>query len=288
MILYVEPLLCRELGIGCNDPDPRTQLPNMRRELGNHPAICIQCFSMILVVKRVDLNPTFGVECIFLAKRTNVFYNGTMKLTNRKKEILQCFGKFQSRKGFPPSVREIGEALDLASAGSLHKHLQALEKGGYLERIPGKKRTWNLTQKAWDLIGRPLFPSIPLIGQIAAGTPILAEENKEEDLPVDPTLFGQEEAFALRVKGNSMIDAHIRDGDLAIIRPQEDAEDGQIVAVQVEDLEPEATLKVLRKRNGTIELHPANPRYKPLIFKGREKSRVRILGRLIGVIRPKA
>jgi len=211
-----------------------------------------------------------------------------MKPTDRQKEILECFANFESQKGYPPSVREIVEAMGLSSAGSLHKHLQALEKGGYLERRPGEKRNWKLTEKAWDLIGRPLAPSIPLIGQIAAGTPILAEENKEDDLPVDPALFGQEQAFALRVKGDSMIDAHIRDGDLAIIRPQGDAQDGQIVAVQVEDLEPEATLKVLRRRKGDIELHPANPEYDPLIFKGREKEKVKILGRLIGVIRPKA
>lgn len=224
----------------------------------------------------------------FLAKRTNVPYNDGMKLTERKRQILELFGKSQSRQGFPPSVREIVEDLGLSSAGSLHKHLQAMEQGGYLERTQGKKRTWKLTQKAWDVIGRPLPPTLPLIGQIAAGTPILAEQNREDELPVDPSLFGYEDAFALRVKGDSMIDAHIRDGDLAIIRPQDDAEDGRIVAVLVEGLEPEATLKVFRRRNGTVELHPANPQYKPLRFQGEEKSKVRILGRLIGVIRPKA
>jgi repressor LexA len=170
----------------------------------------------------------------------------------------------------------------------LHKHLQALEKEGYLERSPGKKRTWNLTVRGWNMIGRPVSPSIPLLGQIAAGTPILAEQNREEELPIDPALFGAGEVFALRVRGDSMVDTHIQDGDLAIIRPQEEAQDGQIVAVQVEDLEPEATLKVLRRRNGAIELHPANSQYKPLIFRGAQRARVRILGRLVGVIRPKA
>lgn len=210
-----------------------------------------------------------------------------MSITERRRQILEWFGRLQTRKGFPPSVREMGEALGLASAGSLHKHLQALEKGGYLERNPGKKRTWKLTNKAWELIGKRPSPSIPLLGQIAAGTPILAVQNREEELPVDPALFGSDEVFALRVKGDSMIDAHIRDGDLAVIRPQEDAEDGQVVAVQVEDVEPEATLKVLRKRNGTLELHPANSRYAPLIFNGTQRSKVTILGKLVGVIRPK-
>jgi len=178
--------------------------------------------------------------------------------------------------------------MERSSAGSMHKHLQKLETEGYLERMPGKKRTWKLTPKAWDLVGRPLPPSIPLVGQIAAGTPILAEENREDDLPVDPALFGHGQAFALRVKGDSMIDAQIRDGDLAIIRPQDDAEDGQIVAVQVEEMEPEATLKVFRRGRETVELHPANPLYQPFVFKGKERSKIKILGRFIGLIRPKA
>ena len=211
-----------------------------------------------------------------------------MKMTDARRHVLEFFGKFQSREGVPPSVREICDGLDRSSAGSMHKHLQALETGGYLARMPGKKRTWKLTSKAWDFIGRPSSPSIPLVGQIAAGTPILAEENREDDLPVDPTLFGYEHAFALRVKGDSMIDAQIRDGDLAIIRPQDEAQDGQIVAVQVEELEPEATLKVFRRRNGTVELHPANSKYEPFVFKGEEQSKIKILGKLVGVIRPKA
>ncbi len=223
----------------------------------------------------------------FLAKRTNVSYTLNMKITAVKKEILEFFGNFQSREGFPPSVREICSGVERSSAGSMHKHLQALETGGYLERMPGKKRTWKLTPKAWDLVGKPWPPSIPLVGQIAAGTPILAEENKEDDLPVDPSLFGHGQAFALRVKGDSMIDCQIRDGDLAIIRPQDDAEDGQIVAVQVEELEAEATLKVFRRRNGTVELHPANSQYQPFVFRGKERSKIKILGRLIGLIRPK-
>ncbi|MFH1112538.1 MAG: transcriptional repressor LexA [Pseudomonadota bacterium] len=210
-----------------------------------------------------------------------------MKITEVKKEILEFVANFQSREGFPPSVREICNGVHRSSVGSMHKHLQTLETGGYFERMPGKKRTWKLTSKALDLVGRPSPPSIPLVGQIAAGTPILAEENREDDLPVDPALFGHEHAFALRVKGDSMIDAQIRDGDLAVIRPQDDAEDGQIVAVQVEGLEPEATLKVFRRRNGTVELHPANPQYRPFVFEGAERSKIKILGRLIGLIRPK-
>jgi repressor LexA len=215
----------------------------------------------------------------FLAKRTNVFYAGGMGITDRQKEILDFVGTFQARQGFPPSVREICKALGLASPGSLIKHLRTLEAEGFLSRSPGKKRAWKLT------LQRPPF-SVPLIGQIAAGTPILAEENREDDLPVDPRLFGTDEAFALRVRGDSMIEAQIRDGDLAVIRPQQEAENGEIVAVMVEGLEPEATLKFLYRHSGNLELRAANPAYAPLIFDGHNVARVKILGKLIGLIRP--
>jgi repressor LexA len=215
-----------------------------------------------------------------LAKRTNVSYIRSMGITERQKEILDFMGAYQDREGFPPALREICKALGLASAGSLIKHIRILEKEGYLTKLPGKKRAWKLTN-------RPGGASVPLIGQIAAGTPILAEENKEDDLPVDPKLFGAAEAFALRVKGDSMIEAQIRDGDLAIIRPQDAAENGEIVAIMVDGLEPEATLKIIRHGSGYLELHAANPAYGPLVFTGEDLERVKILGKLIGVIRSK-
>jgi len=210
-----------------------------------------------------------------------------MKITAQKRDILAYIHDFQDREAFPPSLREICAAMGLTSPGSLIKHMRVLESEGYLTRIPGKKRAWKLTEKVWEVIGKPVPPSIPLIGQIAAGTPILAAENREEELPVDPTLFGSSEVFALRVQGDSMINAQIRDGDLAVIRPQENAEEGQIVAVMVEGTELEATLKMLRRGPGTVELHAANPAYEPLIFKGKERARVKILGKLVGIIRPK-
>lgn len=203
-----------------------------------------------------------------------------MVITDRQQEILELIRRVQHQQGFGPTVREICQALGLASPGSLIKHLRALEEEGRLTRTPGKKRTWKLT-------GDPIGPSIPLLGQIAAGTPILAQENREGDLPVDPGLFGCDASFALRVKGDSMIEAHIQDGDLAIIRPQEEAQDGQIVAVLVDGLESEATLKILRRRKDRIELLPANARYQPMVFEKGDRARVRVLGRLVGIIRPK-
>lgn len=202
-----------------------------------------------------------------------------MSITDRQQEVLDYMAAFQDREGFPPSLREICQGLGLSSPGSLTKHMRVLETKGYLSRVLGKKRAWKLTR-------RPSLVSIPLVGHIAAGAPILAAENREDELPIDPRFFGTEQAFALRVRGDSMRDAQIRDGDLAIVRPQSDAENGEIVAVLVEGVETEATLKVLRRRNGDVELHPANPAYEPLIFKGSDRAKVRILGKFVGLVRP--
>ena len=186
-------------------------------------------------------------------------------------------------------------AMGISSPGSMHKHTRALEQKGYLRKLAGKKRALSLTDKAWDFLGEPSHnpmrserevrrgPSsfrrtMPLIGRIAAGTPILAQENREEELPVDPVLFGSEDAFAIRVQGDSMKDAQIQDGDLAIIRPQEYAENGQITAVIVEGIESEATLKIWRHGDDIIELYPANESYEPLVFRGPERAAVEIQG----------
>lgn len=222
-----------------------------------------------------------------LAKRTNVLYSVPMKMTDRKRQILKAIADFQTAHGYSPSVREICRAVGLASAGSLQKHLDALEQHRFLNRNVGKKRTWKLTEKAWDLIGKPQGNRIPLVGRIAAGTPILAEQNLEEDLPVDPRLFGCEDAFAIRVQGDSMVDAHISHGDIAIVRPQSEAANGDIVSVLIDGAESEATLKILHRKNGRIELHAANSAYEPLVFEGTDVSRVHIQGKLIGVIRLK-
>jgi repressor LexA len=226
-------------------------------------------------------------EIFSLVKRTNVPYLIGMEMTKRQREILEHIGKFQAREGFPPSIREICTALEVRSPGSMHRHLRELKRKGYLEETSGKKRAWKLADKGGRLIGRPSSPSIPLIGRIAAGTPILAQENRDEELSMDPGLFGSEEAFALRIQGDSMKDAQIRDGDLAIIRPQREAETGEIVAVMVEGVEAEATLKILHRSAGRVELHAANEAYTPLMFRGKDRSKVKILGKLIGIIRLK-
>lgn len=205
-----------------------------------------------------------------------------MTVTERQKQILDFIRLFQKHEGFPPSLREICKGVGLVSHGSLIKHIRSLESEGLIKGTPGSKRAWKIVDPTYKK-----EPFIPLFGQIAAGRPILAQENKEEELPINPTFFGSPEAFALRVKGDSMIEAHIQDGDLAIIRPQQEAENGSIVAVIVEDIEPEATLKIFRIDNEQIELRPANESYEPLIFRGKDRSKIKILGKLVGVIRAK-
>ena len=177
-----------------------------------------------------------------------------MVMTKRQQDVLDAINEFIDREGHAPTVRELCRVLGLASPGSLMKHLTALEKEGRLTRTPGKNRTWKPT-------GPRHGKTIPLLGQIAAGAPILAAENWEADLPIDPQMFGCESTFALKVRGDSMIDLHIQDGDLAIIKPQAVAENGQIVAVLVDGAEPEATLKILRRKEDRVELHPANAEY---------------------------
>ncbi|MCL5123963.1 MAG: transcriptional repressor LexA [Deltaproteobacteria bacterium] len=217
-----------------------------------------------------------------LAKRVYVLYTRNMSITERQKQIFEFIGTFQEREGFPPSLREICNALGLVSTGSLMKHIQSLESEGLIKGAQGRKRAWKIVNPA-----DRKAPSIPIVGQIAAGQPILAQENKEEELPINPSFFGSTDAFALRVKGDSMIEAHIQDGDLAIIHPQQDSENGSIVAVIVEDIEPEATLKIFRIDDDRIELRPANQSYEPLIFKGKDRSKIKVLGKLVGVIRTK-
>jgi repressor LexA len=201
-----------------------------------------------------------------------------MNLTPRQKSVLEFIRTCQQRTGIVPSVREICAHLGLKGPAGIHRILRLLEKRGYLVSTPGKKRSWRLPG------GLPRR-SIPVLGGIAAGVPIHAQENREEELPVDPSLFGADECFALRIQGDSMVEAYIADGDLAIIRPQDNADNGQIVAVMVDNILPEATLKILRKKSTAVELHAANSRYPPLVFRGRQQGKIKILGRLVGVIR---
>nr|MBF0222742.1 transcriptional repressor LexA [Desulfobulbaceae bacterium] len=201
------------------------------------------------------------------------------ELTPRQKSVIGFIRTHQEKYGISPSVREICCHLGLKGPAGIHKILhQLIEKGALLKGNPGKNRSWLLADG-------PARKSIPLYGCIAAGAPIEAVGDQDEDLPLDPALFGCDECFALTVRGDSMIEANIIDGDLAIIRPQTTVNSGQIVAVQIEGLLHEATLKIFRRKKDHIELHAANPAYPPLIFPKEEMARVKIVGKYVGIIR---
>ena len=206
-----------------------------------------------------------------------------MALTDRQLSVYEFILHHHQQHGMAPTVREICENLGLKGPAGVHRILNVLIDKGFIETISGKKRAWRPVvspETGWNL-----EKTIPLAGPIAAGAPISVYDHVEEYLPVDPSLYGQETCFAVRVTGDSMIDAHIADGDLAVLAPVSDADDGAIVAVLVDDLISEATLKIIRRKKNAIELHSANIKYPPIIFKGKERGKVRIVGKFVGLIR---
>ncbi|HEV8054023.1 MAG: transcriptional repressor LexA [Chloroflexi bacterium] len=206
----------------------------------------------------------------------------------RKQRIVEYIAATLRARGYPPSVREIAQAVGLASTSAVHHHLSALEREGYLERGATQSRALRLTPTAAlrmgltneltpQSVGRESY-QLPVIGEIAAGGPIEAYHDASETLSVPDFLAPSGDAYVLRVRGDSMIDAHIDDGDFVVIRPQQTAHNGDIVVAQVE--ENAVTLKRFFKESGRIRLQPANQRYEPQFYED-----VRIQGKLIGVIR---
>jgi len=198
------------------------------------------------------------------------------ELTARQARVLRFVEEHIARHGFAPSVREVAAAMRIGTPKGAADHLKALERKGYLERSRGRSRALRVTR---DSSGAR--PGIPIVGRIAAGAPILAEEHIEGSLAVAADAFGRisGELFALRVIGDSMIGDHIVDGDLAILRAQPRVENGEIAAVLIEG---DATLKRLHRRGERVELRPSNPAHKTIALDGGE---VRVLGRLVGVLR---
>jgi repressor LexA len=203
----------------------------------------------------------------------------------RKRKILDFIAATLRTRGFPPSVREIAVAVDLASTSAVHHHLQMLEREGYLERGAAQSRAIRLTPTAAmrlgltsELMPQSVAAEAHLLPIIAAGGPIEAYQDASESLAVPDMLAPSGDAYVLRVRGDSMIDAHIQDGDFVLIRPQETARNGDIVVAQVE--ENSVTLKQFFKEQGKVRLQPANSAYAPMYFDD-----VRIQGKLIGVIR---
>jgi repressor LexA len=220
---------------------------------------------------------------------------GTM-LSNREEQVLQVVRAGVARRGYPPSIREIGDAVGLRSTSSVAYHLKALQEKGYLHRDRGRPRTVELLPPdppdppdvfvpavpAFDIPSQePAY--VPWVGHIAAGGPILAKQVIEDTFPLPKQLVGEGEHLILQVRGDSMIDAAITDGDWVVIRRQEDADNGDIVAATFEGQgteEAEATVKTFKRVDGHVWLIPHNPRYSPILGDD-----AKIIGKVVSVLR---
>jgi repressor LexA len=204
-------------------------------------------------------------------------------LTGRQQEIWNFLVDYVDRQGYPPTVREIGEAVGLASPSTVHAHLANLERAGLLRRDPTKPRALELVGRtkraAAPAVEEPL--RLPLLGQIAAGGPLLADQNVEDEIGV-PEPLGRDADFLLRVRGDSMIDAGILDGDIVVVRRQQDARDGDIVVALAGDDETadEATVKRFFREADRVRLQPENALHEPIYTR-----HVDILGKVVGVMR---
>jgi len=201
-----------------------------------------------------------------------------MDLTKRQQEIFDFIKKYSARYGYPPTVRDIGKAVGLASSSTVHAHLANLEKVGLLRRDPSKPRAIELLDKAVGAVKDAVTPSgLPLVGHVAAGSPILAEENIEDYVQVPSIAGGEDGEYVLRVRGESMKDVGILEGDYVVVRPQETAADGEIVVALVGE---EATVKRFFRESYHVRLQPENETMEPIRSKD-----VRVLGRVVGLFR---
>ncbi len=198
------------------------------------------------------------------------------ELNKRESEILNFIKSETSRKGYPPSVREIGMAVGLKSSSTVHGYLNSLEEKGYIRRNPSKPRAIEILDDTSISIKKEMV-NIPLVGRITAGSPILAQESVEDVYPLPHDLVRADDTFMLNVTGNSMVGAGILEGDMLIVKKQDYASNGDIVVALLED---EATVKTFYKEAGYIRLQPENEYMEPIIT-----SDVLILGKVIGLIR---
>jgi repressor LexA len=203
-------------------------------------------------------------------------------LTPRQREVLEVIETFQRERGFPPSVREIGEAVGLTSPSTVHAHLSTLQKLGFLRRDPTKPRAIEVRFDATS--GAPVerrpVRHVPLVGDVAAGTDVLAQENIEETLPLPADFTGEGDLFMLRVRGDSMIEAAIVDGDYVVCRSQATADNGDIVVAGIPG--DEATVKTYTRKGSKVILLPSNARLAPMEF---DASEVSVFGKVVTVLR---
>jgi repressor LexA len=208
-----------------------------------------------------------------------------MDLTKRQQEIFDFIKRYSAKYGYPPTVRDIGKAVGLASSSTVHAHLANLEKLGLLRRDPTKPRAIELLDRVREGMGGAVDnvlqfvtgPGLPVVGHVAAGQPVLAEENIEDYIQVPAEAGGELGEYVLRVRGDSMINAGMLEGDYVVVRPAEDASDGDIVVALVGE---EATVKRFYRESDHVRLQPENPTMEPI----RSKEAV-VLGRVVGLFR---
>ena len=198
------------------------------------------------------------------------------KITDKQSQILEYIKSEILNKGYPPSVRDICQAVNLKSTSSVHSHLETLEKNGYIRRDPTKPRTIEIIDDNFNLVRREVV-NVPMVGTVAAGQPILAIENIDNYFPIPSEYMPNEETFMLKVKGESMINAGILDGDNILVKRQNTARNGDMVVALVDD---SATVKTFYKENGYIRLQPENDDMDPIIVPDCE-----IIGKVFGVFR---
>jgi repressor LexA len=203
-------------------------------------------------------------------------------LTDRQRQVLEFIDAQIRERGYPPSVREIGEAVGLSSSSTVHAHLAALQDKGYLRRDPTKPRAIELVYESssGQAIERRPVRHIPLVGNVAAGTGVLAHENIEESVPVPEDFTGAGQLFMVRVRGDSMVDAGILDGDYVVVRQQPDADPGEVVVAGIPG--EEATVKTFLRRRGKVVLRPENPTMSEMVF---EPDDVSIYGKVVTLLR---
>lgn len=198
------------------------------------------------------------------------------QITQKQEEILNYIKNEILERGFPPAVREICQAVHLKSTSSVHSHLESLEKNGYIRRDPTKPRAIEILDDSFNMLRREMV-NVPIVGTVAAGQPILAEQNIDSYFPIPAEYMPNEQTFILKVKGESMINAGIMDGDSVVVKQQSTARNGDMVVALIED---SATVKTYYKENGHYRLQPENDSMDPIIVDD-----VQILGKVFGVFR---
>jgi repressor LexA len=204
-------------------------------------------------------------------------------LNPRQREILEFLRTHSRNHAYPPTVREIGQAVGLSSSSTVQNHLNALEQKGYIRRDPTKSRTVEVVGEDVNASPASRSFSVPLVGRVAAGGPILAEENIEDHIVLGPEIAGSDDAFALHVRGDSMIEAGIHDGDMVVVRPQREAASGQIVVARIENEhtgEHEVTVKRFYREAGRVRLQPENSALEPIYVRD-----VHLEGVVVAVVR---